>query len=430
MRDFHNLYVKNILIQKTSIPGNTLIDYACGKGGDLPKWINANLQFVLGIDLSKDNIENRFDGACARFLNYFKKYKEMPKALFVNGNSSINIKSGDALFTDKNKQIIKAIFGEGTKNELTLGKGVYNNYGIANNGFNISSIQFAIHYMFENELIFKEFINNVAECTALNGYFIGTCYDGKKVFKKLSSIEINNSISLIKNDVKIWEVTKKYSFDEYNDEDCFGYGIDVYQESINKTFREYLVNFDYLTRVLENYGFVLLTKDELKTIGLSSSVGSFNVLFNLMEEDINRDKRFVNKIGQALDMSNEEKELSFLNNYFIFKKVRNVTSETISKTKEKNENISQMKEKIKELDDTIKSSEKKDIESTSKKLAEKYIKEKEEKEQKEQKEEEKKEKQLKIKLSIDEKLKNLESKKKEKSKKEPKEKSKKEKSKK
>ena len=149
---------------------------------------------------------------------------------------------------------------------MTLGKGVYNNYGIANNGFNISSIQFAIHYMFENELIFKEFINNVAECTALNGYFIGTCYDGIKVFKKLSSIEMNKSISLIKNDVKIWEVTKKYSFDEYNDEDCFGYGIDVYQESINKTFREYLVNFDYLTRVLENYGFVLLTKDELKTI--------------------------------------------------------------------------------------------------------------------------------------------------------------------
>ena len=42
--------------------------------------------------------------------------------------------------------ISKAIFGEGTKNEVTLGRGVYKNYGIASNGFNITSIQFALHY--------------------------------------------------------------------------------------------------------------------------------------------------------------------------------------------------------------------------------------------------------------------------------------------
>ena len=53
-----------------------LIDYAVGKGGDLPKWINAKLSFVLGIDIArKDNIENRLDGACARYLNYHKKFR-------------------------------------------------------------------------------------------------------------------------------------------------------------------------------------------------------------------------------------------------------------------------------------------------------------------------------------------------------------------
>ena len=130
LRDFHNLYVKNMLISKLSNVGTTLIDYACGKAGDLPKWINSNLSFVLGIDLSKDNIENRLDGACARYLNYAKKYNTIPKALFVNGNSSINIKNGDAFSSERNKNIIKAIFGKGPKNEITLGKGVYNNYGI------------------------------------------------------------------------------------------------------------------------------------------------------------------------------------------------------------------------------------------------------------------------------------------------------------
>ena len=43
LRDFHNLVVKRALIGGVSRRGNTLIDFAVGKGGDLPKWIHANL---------------------------------------------------------------------------------------------------------------------------------------------------------------------------------------------------------------------------------------------------------------------------------------------------------------------------------------------------------------------------------------------------
>ena len=80
-----------------------------GKGGDLPKWIASKLKFVLGIDISKDNIHNRLNGACARYLNYKKRYKEMPSCLFVVGNSSINIRNTDAIITDKDKQITQAV---------------------------------------------------------------------------------------------------------------------------------------------------------------------------------------------------------------------------------------------------------------------------------------------------------------------------------
>ena len=41
LRDFHNLYVKKKLINSVSIRGNTLIDLAVGKGGDMSKWIDA-----------------------------------------------------------------------------------------------------------------------------------------------------------------------------------------------------------------------------------------------------------------------------------------------------------------------------------------------------------------------------------------------------
>ena len=411
LRDFHNLYVKNMLISKLSNTGSSLIDFACGKAGDLPKWINSNLAFVLGIDLNKDNIENRLDGACARYLNYAKKYTTIPKAIFINGNSFINIKNGDAFATEKNKQIIKALFGEGAKNEVVLGKGVYNNYGIAQNGFNISSIQFALHYMFENETILNEFLKNVSQCTALEGYFIGTCYDGNKVFNLLSDVEINNSISLMKNDKKIWEVTKKYSNEFYEeDESCIGYAIDVYQETINKTFREYLVNFKYLTRLLENYGFALLTKDEIKSLDLPGSIGYFDELYENMESELKKDKRLANKIGNALSMSKEEKQISFLNKYFIFKKVRNITTESVVPLKEIDPKTE--KEYVKEfneIDETLNDVEKDTAEEKSKKLAEKLLGELDTEEL-----EPKVEKPEKIKLTIDQKLKIAEEKKKEK----------------
>jgi hypothetical protein len=139
LKDFHNLYVKKILIKSISKKGDILIDYACGKGGDLPKWINAHLSFVFGIDISKDNLENRLDGACARFLNYRKKNKNMPYALFVNGNSSYNIRNGSAMLNDKAIQITKAVFGSGIKDENKLGKGVARQYGKGQEGFDISS---------------------------------------------------------------------------------------------------------------------------------------------------------------------------------------------------------------------------------------------------------------------------------------------------
>ena len=162
LRDFHNLFVKKLLITHVSKRGDTLIDLAVGKGGDIPKWINAKLKFVFGIDISRDNIQNRLDGACARYLTYHKRFKVMPKALFVHGNSSVNIRNTEAILSEKGKQITNAVFGIGAKNIDELGKGVYNAYGIGEEGFNVCSIQFAIHYMFETPQTLYNFLRNVS----------------------------------------------------------------------------------------------------------------------------------------------------------------------------------------------------------------------------------------------------------------------------
>jgi hypothetical protein len=420
LRDFHNLYVKSMLINKVSKSGYSLIDYAVGKGGDLPKWISANLNFVLGLDLSKDNIENRLDGVCARYLNYAQRYAVIPKSLFLHGNSTQNIKTGVAFYDDKSKQIIKALFGEGVKNEVLLGKGVYNNYGIVKNGFNISSIQFAMHYMFENENILNEFIKNVKECTCLEGYFIGTCYDGNKIFNMLNSLKTDESISIFKNQKKIWEITKKYDAKEFkDDESSLGYAINIYQETINKTFIEYLVNYKYLLRIMENNGFVLLNETEYKQLNLPGSMGNFEQLYNFMNNEVKSNNYLLKKLGNSLQLSSEEKQISFLNNYFIFKKIRNVEyepDELVSKKQELKEK--ELEEEVigefKKIDEEVEVKEKEKIDEQSKKLAAQYIKETQDLEEKleEQLEEKLEESKIKLKLSIDEKIKLIEEKKK------------------
>ena len=331
LRDFHNLYVKNILIKSVSQYGNTLIDFAVGKGGDWPKWIKSKLSFVFGLDISKDNIENRLDGACARFLNYKKKYKIMPNSLFIHGNSSVNIRSGTASFTEKGKQIINAVFGEGPRDKELLGEGVYKQYGKAKEGFNISSCQFAFHYFLESETTLHNFLRNVSECTTIGGYFIGTCYDGKKLFNALQSKKEGESLTIVKNGKKIWEVTKEYNHSKFNDDvTCIGYAINVYQESINKVFREWLVNFDYIVRIFENYGFVLAPSQDLVRFNLNNATGMFNDLYKKMEMHVKKDPSSKMEYGDALNMSSDEKIISFYNRYFIFKKVRNVNADILS----------------------------------------------------------------------------------------------------
>jgi hypothetical protein len=330
LRDFHNLFVKKMLINAMSKRGDTLIDYAVGKGGDFPKWIAAKLSFVFGIDISKDNIENRIDGACARYLNYRKKFKVMPQALFVYGNSSLNIRDGSALYTEQAKQVTRAVFGEGPKDKAILGAGVYKQYGKASEGFNISSCQFALHYFFESKQTINSFLRNISDCTKLNGYFIGGCYNGSVIFDVLRSKLSGESVSILQNGKKMWQITKVYDHDRFdNDETSLGYAIDVYQESINKTFREYLVNFEYLNRLMEDYGFVVLNRTECSELGLPESVGSFQQLYGLMESEVKKYSKKRHEYGQAMNMSPKEKQISFYNNYFIYKKVRNVDTQSV-----------------------------------------------------------------------------------------------------
>ena len=80
----------------------------------------------------------------------------------------------------------------------------------------------------------------------------------KIIYDLLKDIGINERIEKYKQKHKIWHIikniVKEHDFDEDNDT-SLGMKISVYQETINKEFDEYLVNFNYFTKLMIQYGF-------------------------------------------------------------------------------------------------------------------------------------------------------------------------------
>jgi hypothetical protein len=77
---------------------------------------------------------------------------------------------------------------------------------------------------------------------------------------------------------------------------------------------------------MNSYGFELLTKEDVKTFKFQSSTGMFEDLYKLMKREIKFDD---SKLHYALNMTSNEKYISFLNRFFIFKKVNAVNAEDL-----------------------------------------------------------------------------------------------------
>jgi hypothetical protein len=149
------------------------------------------------------------------------------------------------------------------------------------------------------------------------------------VFRLLKDKAEGEAYTIMREGRKMFQLTKMYDETGFpEDEMSLGYGVSVYQESIGQAIVEYLVNFDFLVRIMENYGFVLADKEDTAKMGLPGGTGMFETLYYEMEQEAKRSPNI--KYGDALYMTEEEKTVSFLNRYFVFKKVRNVATERVT----------------------------------------------------------------------------------------------------
>jgi hypothetical protein len=178
--------------------------------------------------------------------------------------------------------------------------------------------------------------------------------------RQMLFVKNEEGITIMKEGRKIYEIIKMYDQTGFPDEDMsLGYAINVFQESINQYFREYLVNFDYFIRIMEDYGFILVTKDEAKYMNLPNGSGMFSELFSLMELELKSNSKNSANYRKAMYMSSEEKRISFMNRYFAFKKVRDVDVKKMAHVILK-ENAFEEKygeEEVKEIEEIIEKNE-------------------------------------------------------------------------
>jgi hypothetical protein len=326
LMNYHN-WIKNTIMQnirkEIKSKNASLIDLAVGKGGDLSKWIENGFTKVLGIDIVKDNIENPIDGAWARTYQNYKKPKD---SIFVyipmDSSQLLDTNYISNIVDDQDQYIAKILFGDIKKGAI-LEDRLKEYHGYAIDKFEVISCQFALHYFYESETKLDNFVMNVNNFIKNDGYFIGTCLDGNVIKNKLKTLKYGEEITGKIKERTVWNIKKLY---KKENKSLVGEEIEIYMESIGKRIKEYLVNIDLLIKKFKVHDINLV---ECKT---------FDKLY---------DTKF--------NLSDVEKNYSFMNMYFIFKKGK------IEPKQEKQEELKPEEPKIEKQEEEPKPEEPKKI---------------------------------------------------------------------
>ena len=328
MLDFHNQGIKKMLYNKCK-NRDSLIEFACGMAGDLPRWRDGCYRFVMGVDLSRDNIVNPRDGAYARMLK--QKYAlsaanarncndglegkpQYIDTVFVVGDCAKPLHNATAAGDDEESvKLLKILYNKPTRGvEPYLSKLV----GRATRGFSMASCMFAIHYFFYNEEKLDGFLNNVSNNLRQGGTFIATFMDGMAVHNLLnSSPEIVKKGYVegrkLEDQVPVWSIVRRYS--TFTKEDSWGKHVDVFLENTNKLIPEFLVHFELLVEKAAAHGLVC-TED-----------GMFSATFNevLARATSTPDMKHDHLESAVLKMKDDsvQTQFSFLNRWAVFKKM-------------------------------------------------------------------------------------------------------------
>jgi hypothetical protein len=269
-RKFHNFAKREtILYGSNNCVGGSYLDLACGKGGDLGKYMNLGYKNVLAIDSSNIELYGN-NGFVHRLLNYgfinkgLYFEKNNLKITVVCGDVSKNIRTGECSEDNNDKNKLKDFFNRVDK-------------------FDCISMMFSIHYMFgdfingkweNNEEKVESFFTNIKELLKSSGKFVGTYLNS----------ENNNKVEKFMNHgIPFYQIKDMGSVVEINN-DVWGW---------ENTLSEPKISVNYLSEIFESNNLVEVDNE------------TFEFYYNdfRMKEDI--------------ILTNDEQKLGFKNNYFM-----------------------------------------------------------------------------------------------------------------
>lgn len=239
VREFHN-HIKDGLFQVNVKKGQTLLELAMGRGGDMFKWKRSHPKLVVGIEKVETNLTAPTQGACTRYIREKQKNSGIPPALYIVGDMTTP-------FADSTSRYMQILLG------TVPAPNAYLAQFAKMDKFDTISCQFAVHYACESEEVFRGFVSNLT--TYGKGTFFGTCLDGASVYALLLG---KTSHRFLMGGKIIGEFAKEYE-DENGWTETFGKTLRVLLETFEVPVPEYLVPFGRMTEILAEEGYELKT---------------------------------------------------------------------------------------------------------------------------------------------------------------------------
>ena len=322
MKQFHNWIKSNIVYTYCNkIYQNnkqlSVLDMACGRGGDTLKYYYAEVAFCVGLDIAKDGLFSPVDGAKSRYETQRKRKANFPKMYFIHADCGTKLNYDDQYkilggMNQENKQLMEQFFPTDTKKQTK---------------FDVIACQNAIHYFLKDDITWANFKANINQTLRAGGFLMLTHMDARTIinmFNDKNSI-VSEYTEADGTKEKLYEIIKKYDKIDISKPIGLGNAIDLFAAWMfedGNYYTEYLVDKDFLKEDL-------LKSCDLELIESDTFKNQFNIHSSFFKDDAcnyepNLETReFLLKVKEYYNPTEINKECYKFTNlwrYSIFKK--------------------------------------------------------------------------------------------------------------
>ncbi|EIM90383.1 uncharacterized protein STEHIDRAFT_166579 [Stereum hirsutum FP-91666 SS1] len=216
LRNFNN-WIKSVLITKFAHPAlvaspsgrGKVLDMGCGKGGDLAKWSKARVREYVGLDIAAISI----DQARTRFESLHRRFDAFFSALDCYSSPLPAAVPSSRLSTP----------------------------------FDVVSMQFCMHYAFEDEGKARCMLGNVSGWLREGGVVVGTIPNAEQLLAQLDALPPNAT------DLSFGNAVYRIKFDDRNSRPTFGHRYSFFLQDAVEDVPEYIVHWDNFVSMAAEY---------------------------------------------------------------------------------------------------------------------------------------------------------------------------------